>query len=356
MTSRGLLAVLLASFVVVLTEVAPAAARTKVIYLLTSASPDVAQAPHSSVPAALGYWRDAGLEVEVQPFSGSTGAVQLVLAGSAHVTMATVEPLIIARQKGAKVVAFYNHVREPIYTIAVPADSPITSLKQLKGKSIGVLSLSSGAVPFAKAMLRGEGFDPERDVSWITIGQGAQAAHAVLARRVDALAYWDWGYAVMENHGARFRHFSSEATAGLLSLALVANEDWLKANPDAAARLAQGIAKATLFTLTNPEAAVRLHWARYPGTRPTGLPESQALAEAIHVLKARAEKYRVDNRKVPKWGAFTREEWVRTQDFLHENGMIPKKIDVAEYYTEALIPQINEFDPAKVIEQAKTFR
>jgi NitT/TauT family transport system substrate-binding protein len=336
--------------------VATANAQTKVTYLLTSATPDVAQAPHSSVPAALGYWKEAGLDVEVQPFSGSTGAVQLVLAGSAHVTMATVEPLIIGRQKGARIVAMYNHVREPIYTIAVPADSPITSVKQLRGKTIGVLSLASGAVPFAKAMLRGEGFDPEKDVNWVAIGQGAQAAHAVLAKRVDALAYWDWGYAVMEIHGARFRHFTSDATAGILSLGLVANEDWLETHAGVAAKLAQGIAKAALFTLTNPEAAVRLHWERYPASKPTGVPEEKALADAIHVLKARADKYRIDNRKVPKWGAFTREEWVATQDFLYDNGMISRRIDAGQYYTDALLDRINDFDAAKVIEQAKNWK
>lgn len=334
----------------------PAAAKTKVTYLLTAPNPDVAQAPHSSVPAALGFWKEAGLEVDVQPTSGSSGAVQLVIAGTADCTMATVEPLIIGRQKGAKIVAVYNHVREPIYTIAVPAESQVRALAELKGKSIGVLSLSSGAVPFAKAMLKSEGFDPEKDVSWVPIGQGAQAVHAVQSKRVDALAYWDWGYAVLENGGARFRHFTSAATKEILSLALVCNEAFVSASPEAAAKLAQGIAKAALFTVTNPEGAVKLHWSQYPASRPTGIPEDRALAEAIHVLMARAEKYRIDGRQVPRWGAFTPEEWERTQDFLVESGMVSKRLDVREYYTDRLVSQVNDFDQARIVEQAKAYR
>jgi NitT/TauT family transport system substrate-binding protein len=331
-------------------------AQTKVTYLLTAPVPDVAQASHSSVPLALGYWKEAGLDVDVQPTSGSTAAVQLVIAGSAHFTMATVEPLVIGRQKGAKIVSVYNHTREGIYTIAVPADSPIASVKQLKGKSIGVLSLGSGAVPFAKAMLRAEGFDPEKDVNWVPIGQGAQAVHAVKNGRVDALSYWDWGYAAMENGGARFRHFSSDLTKNLLALAIVGNEDFINTNPDVTTKFAQGIAKATLFTITNPEAAVRIHWAQYPASKPSGMPEDRALTEAIHVLKARAEKYRVDGRAVPKWGAYTKEEWERTQDFLVDSGMIAKRIDVAQYYTDRFIPRINDFDAGKVREQAKNHK
>ncbi|MGH7397858.1 MAG: ABC transporter substrate-binding protein [Candidatus Rokuibacteriota bacterium] len=347
---------LIITLAILVTAASSVHAQTKVIYLLTAPAPDVAQASHSSVPVALGYWKDAGLDVDVQPTSGSTAAAQLVVAGTAHFTMGTVEPLVIGRQKGAKIISVYNHTREGIYTIAVPADSPITSLKQLKGKSIGVLSLGSGAVPFAKAMFRAEGFDPEKDVNWVPIGQGAQAVHAVKNGRVDALSYWDWGYAIMENSGVRFRHFSSDLTRNLLSLALIGNEEFVNANPDATAKLAQGIAKATLFTITNPEAAVRIHWAQYPASKPSGVPEDRALAEAIHVLKARSEKYRIEGRAVPKWGAYTKEEWERTQDFLFDSGMIARKLDVAQYYTDRFIPRINEFDAARVREQAKTYR
>ncbi len=354
--ARRIRIVLPALLLVVAFGGAPASAQTKVTYLLTSPNPDVAQAPHSSVPAALGFWKDAGLDVDVQPTSGSSGAMQLVIAGTADCTMATVEPLIIGRQKGAKIVAVYNHVREPIYTIAVPADSPVKSLKELKGKSIGVLSLSSGAVPFAKAMLKAEGFDPEKDLNWVPIGQGAQAVHALRSGQIDALAYWDWGYAIMENAGARFRHFTSETTKEILSLALVCNEAFVTGKPDAATKLAQGIAKATLFTITNPEAAVRIHWQRYPNSKPSGLPEDRALAEASHVLKARSAKYRIDGREVVQWGAFTPQEWAKTQDFLLESGMVQKKLDVKEYYTDRLVSRVNEFDQAKIVEQAKAYR
>ena len=131
----------------------PCLAESKITYLLTSPSPNVAEAPHSSVPEVLGYWKDAGLDVEVKPFSGSTGATQLVIVGTAQFTMATPEGFIIARQEGAPLIAVYNHAREPIYTLAVAADSPIKTLADFKGKTIGVLSLASGALPVDKAML-----------------------------------------------------------------------------------------------------------------------------------------------------------------------------------------------------------
>ena len=193
------------------------AADTKIIYNLTSPTPTVAEAPHASVPAVLGLWKEAGLDVEVNPTSGSTQAVQLVTAGTSNFTMATVEPLIIGKQKGAKLVAIYNHVREPIYTVAVTTDSPIKTLAEVKGKRLGVLSLSSGAVPFTKAMLASVGIEPERGVTWLPTGIGQQSVHAVKSGQVDAIAYWDWAYAIMENAGLQFRHFTTDETKNVLA-------------------------------------------------------------------------------------------------------------------------------------------
>ncbi|MBM3951396.1 MAG: ABC transporter substrate-binding protein [Rhodospirillales bacterium] len=331
-------------------------AQTKITYLLTSPVPTVAEAPHASVPAVMGYWKEGGLDVTVSPSPGSTQATQLVVAGTAHFTMATVEPLIIARQKGGKVVAVYNHVREPIYTIAVPKESAITDMKQLKGKAIGVTSLASGAVPFSKAMLKSIGVDPEKDVRWVAIGLGPQASHALKENRVDALGYWDWGYAILENLGHQFRHYTTEATKNVLSLALVANEDFVASNPDAVTAMARGIAKAALFTITNPEAAVKIHWQQYPASKPTGIPEDQALKDAVHVLKARLVKYRVEGRSPPTWGAFTKAEWEATQNFLADSGLIQQKVDVAQYYNDRLLAKVNDFDANKVIAQAKGYK
>ena len=332
------------------------AADKRIIYNLTSPTPTVGEAPHSSVPAILGYWKEAGLDVEVNPTSGSTQAVQLVAAGTSNFTMATVEPLIIGKQKGGKVVAIYNHSRAPIYTIAVEADSPIKQLEDLKGKRIGVLSLSSGAVPFSKAMLSSVGLDPEKGVTWLPTGIGQQSVHAIKSGQIDALAYWDWAYAMMENAGVKLRHFTTPATKDVLSLAIVANEDFIAANPDATMKFAQGIAKAALFTITNPEAAVRIHWEKYPQSKPSGLPEDQALREATHILKSRLEKYRVDNREVPRWGAFTAKEWNATQDFLIDSKLISEKRDISIYYTEKFLDQVNSFDQKAVIDRARAYK
>jgi NitT/TauT family transport system substrate-binding protein len=339
-----------------LLSAAPASAQTKIRYLLTSPTPNVAEAAHSSVPEKLGYWKDGGLDVEVKPFAGSTGATQVVLSGSAEFTMATPEALLVARQEGAKIKSVYNHTREPIYTIAVVKDSPIKKLEDLKGKTIGVTSLSSGATAVAKAMMRGVGYDPEKDVKWVPIGLGPQSANALKTHQVDAIAMWDWAYAVLENLGYQFRHFVTPGTSKLLALMIITNEDFLKSNPGAEVKFAQGIAKGVLFALTNPEAAVRIHWQKYPASKPANMPEDQALREAVHVLQARLSKYKIEGRADPRFGAFTDAEWEATQSFFYDVGVVKKKLPVRDYYTNQFIDEINKFNKDDIIRQAKASR
>jgi NitT/TauT family transport system substrate-binding protein len=336
-----------------LLSVLPASAQTKIRYLLTSPTPNVAEAAHSSVPEKLGFWKEGGLDVEVKPFAGSTGATQVVISGSAEFTMATPEALLVARQEGAKIKAVYNHTREPIYTIAVVKDSPIKKLEDLKGKTIGVVSLSSGATAVAKAMLRGVGYDPEKDVKWVPIGLGPQSANALKTNQVDAIAMWDWAYAVLENSGYQFRHFVTPGTSKLLALMIITNEAFLKSNPGAEVKFAQGIAKGVLFALTNPEAAVRIHWEKYPASKPANMPEDQALREAVHVLQARLSKYKIEGRADPRFGAFTKSEWEDTQSFFFDVGVVKKKLDVSEYYTNQFIDQVNKFNKDEIVKKAK---
>jgi NitT/TauT family transport system substrate-binding protein len=346
---RYVLVALLASL-----HVLPASAQTKIRYLLTSPSPSVAEATHSSVPEMLGYWKDAGLDVTVTPFNGGTGATQLVISGNAEFTMASPEALLVGRQEGADIKAVYNHTREPIYTLAVLKDSPVQKLEDLKGKTIGVVSLASGGAIVAKAMLRGVGLDPEKDVRWLPVGLGPQAANALKSNQVDALAIWDWAYAILENSGFQFRHFVTPGTSKLLSLMLVANGPFVRANPDVSTKFAQGIAKGVIFTLANTEAAVRLHWTKYPASKPTNMPEEQAMREAVHTLKARLAKYVLDGRVDPRYGAFTRDEWTSTQSFFLDVGFINKKLDVGDYFTNDLVDGVNRFDKVAIIKQAES--
>jgi NitT/TauT family transport system substrate-binding protein len=171
-------------------------APVKLKVLLGSKTWYVAYAPYV-VAVEMGYFKDAGVDPELITCCGSTDVTKQIAAGQGDIGAPSPEPVIIGRQPdtGMKVKYVYTFYRENIYKIAVVEGSPIRQITDLKGKSIGVASLGSGAVPAGKAMIKAAGLDPEKDVRFVAIGEGVQAAQAIQQKRVDALSLWDAFYA-----------------------------------------------------------------------------------------------------------------------------------------------------------------
>jgi NitT/TauT family transport system substrate-binding protein len=345
---------------VMATPAPPAAAQDKplrkVIFAITTKDISVGHAAHSSLPVTLGYWKDEGLHVMVTSVEGSAAGLQQLGSGNIQVVSIGPEEIVIGREKGVKIKGFYVQARETIYRIVVPADSPLQAVPQLRGKTIGVPSLASGSVPFAKALVASVGVDPEKDVKLLAVGVGAPGRLALQQKQVDALALWDTLQASIENSGLALRRLDLPMVREMLGQTVAARDDFVTENAAVAAGVARGIARATLFGLTNPEAAVRIHWTAYPQTRPQGVDEAKALKEALHVFSARFELQRVDNRADKRYGIATPEQWEKLKSIYKDQKLVEGTVPAADYYTSALVDQINRFDKDAVIRQARDYK
>ena len=56
---------------------------------------------------------------------------------------------------------------------------------------LGVQSMGSAGTTFGRAFVQQAGLDPEKDVSFLPIGVGAQAVTSVRQKLVDGVVYWD---------------------------------------------------------------------------------------------------------------------------------------------------------------------
>jgi NitT/TauT family transport system substrate-binding protein len=328
----------------------------KAIYTVTTKDISVGLSANSSIPLTLGYWNAEGLEVEVTSLEGSLNGVQQLAAGNIQFATVGPEVALIAREKGIKVKSFYVMSRVTIFRVVVPADSPIQNVGDLRGKTIGVSALASGAVPVARALVASGGLDPDRDVKWLAVGVGGPAAVALSQKNVDAMALWGDFQASLENRGLKFREITAPFMKDLLGQVFIARDDFLAEHPDVAIAFGRGVAKATLFGLTNPEAAVRIHWQAYPQTRPSGGDEPRQLKDAIHVFNARFDTQRVDNREDKRWGASSSAQWSKLKATYQQQGLIQGSVDVSDVFTNGFIDEINRFDPQAVIRQAREYR
>ena len=306
----------------------------------------------------MGWSQEENVDVELVPLGGSTACVQQAATGAVDVSLPSVEPIAIGRQpsKGVKTKIFYTAYQGNIYGIAVPEDSPIRELQDLKGKKIGVTSMDSGGVPVARAMVKGIGLNPETDITLVVAGEGAETAAQVRNRQVDALSQFDTQYALVENAGVKLRLIKAPEFDAFPSNGFTASDSWLEKNEAAAIGLGRIYAKGTVFAIANPEAAVKIFWKHNPGAKPTGKAEDVALREATNVLNARIANWKLDKAGVQKWGENNVANYGNYLKYLQTQGLITEPVNVEDVVTNQWIDRINNFDSKTIEEFARAWK
>jgi NitT/TauT family transport system substrate-binding protein len=309
-----------------------------------------------AVAMKMGWYARDGIKVDLVPLAGGTDCVKLVATREIPYALAPAEPLAIIRGKGVKAKIFYNAYQGNVFGIAVPEGSTITKISDLKGKRIGVTSMSSTGVIIARALAASAGLNPDVDIHIVVAGEGAQTAALIREGQVDALSQFDTQYAMVENAGVKLRHLSIGEMKRFPSNGLLALEETLKTDHKQAVALAQGYAKGTVFTIANPEAAIRILWEIYPETKPTGIDEATALREGVNTLEARIPNWKLEQSGVTKWGESSEQNYAAYTDFMQKWGVTTEKIPPDELITNDLINEINNFNQTEIIATAKGYK
>ena len=156
--------------------------------------------------------------------------------------------------------------------------------------------------------------------------------------------------------GLALRRLDLPMVQDMIGQTLATSDGYLAENPDVLVGFARGITKAILFGLTNPEAAVRIHWKVYPQTKPQSGDEATLLKEALHVFRARFELQRVDHRPDTRYGAVTAAQWQTLTNIYKEQKIVQGTVTPADVYTDKLLDQINTFDQQAVIRHARDYK
>ncbi|MGH6943821.1 MAG: ABC transporter substrate-binding protein [Geminicoccaceae bacterium] len=308
-----------------------------------------------AIATKLGWYEEADIAVELVPLPGSTDCVKNVATGEIPYALAAVAPVAIITGTGVDLKTFYTAYQGNIYGIAVPADSPIETFADLKGKRLGVTSLASAGVIIARSLAAANGFDPDTDITIVAAGEAAQTAALVRSKQVDALSQYDTQYALVENAGVDLRMLENKEIASFPANGFVALDETLAQDRAQAVALAQGYARGTVFAIANPEAAVRILYEVYPQTKATGKDEATALRDDVKTLEARAENWQLEKGGVTRWGENSEANYAAYLEFLKKQGVLKADVSVDQIVTNDLIDEINDFDPEAVKEKAEAY-
>ena len=201
----------------------------------------------------LGYYRQEGLVVTLSEIKSSAKTLDALHEGSAHVALGTTAPIQMAAE-GRSVQGFlviYSRMNT-VLIVSPAASADVHRIADLQGRRVGVSNLGSGSQIFLNYLLAVHGMRPA-DVRAVGIGVGATSVAAMEHGEVDAAVLVGGAIDVLlRAHPGRTvladtrtpegsqRVFGPASFPGSL---LVAEESWLKANPDTARRFVRAVKK-----------------------------------------------------------------------------------------------------------------
>jgi NitT/TauT family transport system substrate-binding protein len=301
-----------------------------------------------------GFFKEEGLDVELRYASGAAQATQIAAAGQADSANVTIEPTIIGYDKGVRGKIVMRTNKRLIYYIAVPPDSPIKTIGDLKGKKIGVANFGSSAVPVVRSMLRGAGIEPTAD-TLLPVGVMDQAMAALNSGKVQALGLYDGIYYGLERAGFQFRYIYHPTLAAFGNAGLFVSDATIAAKRKEVCGYARGYAKGVLFALSNPEAALRMWWKVSPSAR-RGATDEEAIKNGTSELAQILEGYDIGFPPAAKYGVIDKAKLSDYMDLLKQDGQIPSIPPIDAIATDSFNECINAFDGDKVRKFAREWK
>lgn len=136
----------------------------------------------SWVAVEKGMWRKNGLDVELILLTGGGRVVPALVSGSAQVLLAADTGVIMAIHQGMDLVRLgvtTNSLPSSLFTVP-----DIQSVRDLKGKVLGVSRGRDASYVRLTKLLRDHGVNSSEDVKFLTIGEGQAARVSALKARI----------------------------------------------------------------------------------------------------------------------------------------------------------------------------
>jgi NitT/TauT family transport system substrate-binding protein len=298
-----------------------------------------------------GFFKAEHLNVQTEYAPGAAAAAQLVASGKGDVTTGSFEPAMIGYEKGLHLQFFLARGSRYGYVLGVLSDSPIRTLADFKGATIGEVTAGSATELVSNSMLAGAGLK-KSDYAYAPIGLGAQAIDAIVHKRVAGVTfpYIELGtYSVVAN--ISFRVWRHPILNSLPNFGYASSPATVEAKGDVLKRYCRALVEASLFLRLNPEAAARMYL------------EARGAKFSEDDVRIRTRQLTVLEGEFPAADpADTRIGYISPNDvrlyaqFMLDSGLTHQALPVAEFVTNRFVAYANAFDHKALALQAKTMR
>jgi len=275
-----------------------------------------------------GFFKARGIDLGYVPGNGGGSAIQNMLAGQADIAFTDPAALYLALDKGEKLVAIYNIYPQNVFNVVAPKAKGIKGPADLKGKRVGVYSLSSGTRQNLQVLLNQVGLT-EKDVTVEVTGLLNFAP--LIQGQVDATAATDTGLLVAKAKGlADFDVIEVKDHLNLPSDIFVVTLATYEAKKPLLKRFLEAYRDSAAWMIARPEEAAKVAVTRAINGRDEAL--------NLEIIKLRNLSTVSPTTDAKGLGHFDFEPMQKGADTFHKLGLIGKPLDMGQVVKSDLIP------------------
>jgi NitT/TauT family transport system substrate-binding protein len=303
------------------------------------------------VPLKMGYFKTLGIDVKLiaGSVSDALASTKFVAQNKADMGYPSPGVLTASIDSGIAVKSVWDVISGQVFDFALPANSPITSPKQLKGKSIALGS--SGWKVIVDPMLVELGIDPK---SVRYVAAGASWTQAAATGKADAALAWEGLRHQLAGQGLKLKYLIgttwSKFPSNVYSVRASDLDDTNKT--DLYTRFLQGVVMGLEFTKANPRAAAQITYGSLPDLRKTLKPQL-----ALDSMLELAHAYATSHLQGKPWGYHFAAGWAGYLKTISDLKQTKKLLKGTDVYTNALLLAANKkANVAKARADAKRFK
>lgn len=279
--------------------------------------------------SSAGYFAKHGLEVDIQGGRGSAMSVQQIVAGNVLISRTGGTDLIKAAVKDPSIVAFGEIYQRDLFHVISSQARPIRSPADMRGKTIGVVSVG-GATENLLDMLLAKGGVPKADVKRESVGNAPAAFEFIGQGRIDAYIATNDTLVQLRIDGKPVAAWSTDTVARCPAQVYITSRKAIAERPDTLARFLRAVhegigvmVKAT--DLAPILASMTSKYDVFEASRPD---------KGLQVLKST-----IDGERPPYRDKFASDPaaWQSAYDLMVQAKIIEAPAGKPEFFTDAIV-------------------
>lgn len=201
-----------------------------------------------------GFFRDEGLDVNLIVMGAPVANLALI---GQNVDFSSVPTAALsAMLRGAPLRVIFNAFNRPLVWLYSKAE--IRSVKELKGKRVGVAGIGSGPDHLLRELLRQNGMDPGRDVTILGLGVQANLYTALSTGNIDASVFViPWNFTAADAGFFELVSFVHQDTVQFQG-SIVVRDEFMRTDPQVVEKFVRATSKGLFYSRANRSGTIAI--------------------------------------------------------------------------------------------------